>query len=253
MTATDDDSLIATFWAARQRGEYFPAALFDTLTLDQAYRIQLALADRRSALGEHQLGWKVAFTSKEVQARFGLDEPVFGCIMGNVSSGHVFAPSDLIKPGFEPELCIRLRHDLPAEVTSDEVRRAVDVVYPSLEIIENRGPFIEQVALAIADNARQKTVVLGMATSLPRTLETVKATIFINGRQVATGLGGAVLGNPLNSVVWLAKKLAASERSLKAGDLIMTGSFARFLPISPGDRIYVSFSGIGDVDVAMSV
>jgi hypothetical protein len=36
------------FWTARARGEFFPQAYFDRLTLDEAYRIQLALIDRRS-------------------------------------------------------------------------------------------------------------------------------------------------------------------------------------------------------------
>ena len=38
---------VAEFEAARARGEYFPAAWFDRLSLDDAYRLQLALIDRR--------------------------------------------------------------------------------------------------------------------------------------------------------------------------------------------------------------
>ena len=34
---------IEEFWEAHSRGEYFPAGYFDRLTLDEAYRIQLAL------------------------------------------------------------------------------------------------------------------------------------------------------------------------------------------------------------------
>jgi len=44
-TAVDD------FWAARQRREYFPSAYQGRLDLDDAYRIQLALIDRRVAAG----------------------------------------------------------------------------------------------------------------------------------------------------------------------------------------------------------
>ncbi len=40
------------FWIARTRGEFFPQAYFDRLTLDDAYRIQIALIDRRVAAGE---------------------------------------------------------------------------------------------------------------------------------------------------------------------------------------------------------
>ena len=44
---TSIDELIEIFWQERQRGSYFPPAWFDKLTLDQAYRIQLGLIDRR--------------------------------------------------------------------------------------------------------------------------------------------------------------------------------------------------------------
>ncbi len=245
--------LIDIFWDARQRGEFFPVAFFDKLSIEQAYTVQLALIDRRVAAGEKHIGWKVGLTSAAIQQQFGFHEPVFGCILETVPSGHVFAPTDLIQPGFENELCMRIGRDLPLAITLDEARAAVDAVYPSLEIIETRGPFTAQIALALADNAQQKTVVRGAPTPLPADLESVKATITINGQEAATGLGSAVLGNPLHSIVWLAKKLAEHGRHIRAGDIVMTGSFTRQFPIAPGDRIHVSFSGIGDVETAMTV
>ena len=88
------------------------------------------------------------------------------------------------------------------------VRRAIDAVYPALEIIETRGDFTAQIALAMADNAQQKTIVLGNPVPLGAlALDAVAATVRINGETVATGRGDAVLGNPLNSVIWLARKL----------------------------------------------
>ncbi len=129
---------------------------------------------------------------------------------------------------------------------------AIDVVYPSLEIIETRGPFTEQIALALADNAQQKTVILGPPAALPADPATIEARVSINGQLVATGTGDAVLGNPLNSIVWLAGKLGAYGRGLKAGDLVMTGSFTRQFPIAPGDKIETIFSNLGSVGTAMS-
>ena len=68
----------------------------------------------------------------------------------------------------------------------------------------------------MADNAQQKTVVLGDPVPLGElALETVAATVRINGETVATGRGDAVLGNPLNSVVWLARKLQEFGRGIQ--------------------------------------
>ena len=121
---------------------------------------------RRLAAGERQIGWKVGLTSKAIQQQFNVHEPVFGCILEAEPSGHVFEPGDLISPGFENELCLRLGKDLAGTITPEEARAAIDVVYPSLEIIETRGNLTEQLALALADNAQQKTVILGSPVTL---------------------------------------------------------------------------------------
>jgi 2-keto-4-pentenoate hydratase len=249
---TQNDSLIADFWRARQQGSYFPPEYYGKLTIDQCYHIQLGLIEHRVAAGERQIGWKVGLTSPAIQQQFGFHEPVFGCVLDSKPSGHLFAPTDLIAPGFENELCMRLGADLSGTITLEEAQAAIDAVYPSLEIIETRGPFTEQIALALADNAQQKTVILGAPVALPADLASIEARVMINGGQVAIGTGDAVLGNPLNSVVWLAGKLGSYGRRLQAGEIVMTGSFTRQFPITPGDRIETIFSGLGVVATAMS-
>lgn len=247
----DELAAIQSFWQARQHGEYFPREWFDRLNLDEVYRIQLGLIGRRVARGERQIGWKVGLTAKAIQEQFGFHEPVFGCVLETTPSGHVFAPGSLIQPGFECELCMRLARDLPAGAGLAAARAAVGQIYPALEIIETRGP-ATQIPLMLADNAQQKTCVLGAPARLPQTLETILCTVRINEAVVATGTGDAVLGNPLNSLVWLAGKLPQYGRQLKAGEIVMTGSFTRQFPIAPGDRMHVVFSGVGDVAMAMA-
>src|SRR5215472_18196755 len=115
---------VQEFWAARGRGEYFPAGYADRLSLDEAYRIQLALIDRRCAQGEKQIGWKVGLTSKAIQQQFGFQEPCFGCILETRPSGHAFAAPELIRPGFETEICVRLGRPLIGEVAREEAGAA---------------------------------------------------------------------------------------------------------------------------------
>jgi 2-keto-4-pentenoate hydratase len=248
----DEQAATEDFWNARARGEYFPTQWFDRLTLDQAYGIQLGVIARRIAAGERQIGWKVGLTAVPIQQQFGFHEPVFGCILDSRSSGHVFGREELIWPGFEPELCLRVGHALRGEVDVSTVRGAIDAVYPALEIIETRGDLSAQIAVAMADNAQQKTVVLGKPVALGGlALDAVAATVRINGAIVATGLGDAVLGNPLNSVVWLARKLKEFGRGIQAGEIIMSGSFTRQFPIAPGERVEVDFAGVGEVRMEM--
>ena len=251
--AFDEQAAIASFQAAHARGEYFPPEWFNRLSLDEAYQIQLGLIGRRVAAGERQIGWKVGLTAPAIQQQFGFHEPVFGCLLETRPSGHVFRSDELIRPGFESELCLHIKEPLSGEVDMGTVRRAVDVIYPALEIIETRGDLSAQIAVAMADNAQQKTNILGSPVSLGSiALDTVEATVQINGQTAATGRGDAVLGNPLNSVIWLARKLTEFGLGIRAGDLIMSGSFTRQFPIAPGDRIRVDFSGIGSVQTSMA-
>lgn len=247
----DEQATIESFWQARQRGEYFPREWFDRLNLDEVYRIQLGLIARRVAAGERQVGWKVGLTAKAIQEQFGFHEPVFGCVLETTPSGHVFASGSLIQPGFECELCMRLARDLPAGADRTAAAAAVGEIYPALEIIETRGP-ASQIPLMLADNAQQKTCVLGAPVPLPTALESIHCAVTINDAEVATGTGDAVLGNPLNSLVWLAAKLPQYGRGLQAGDIVMTGSFTRQFPIASSDRVRVTFSGVGAVGMAMA-
>src|SRR5260221_14534565 len=111
MSGFDARATIDSFWAARARGEWFPAAWHDKLNTDQAYQVLFGLMARRLAAGERQIGWKGGLTSKAIQQQFNVHEPVFGCILESRPSGHIFARSDLISPGFENELCLRLGQD----------------------------------------------------------------------------------------------------------------------------------------------
>jgi 2-keto-4-pentenoate hydratase len=250
-----DDSEIAAavpeFEVARARGDYFPAAWFDRLTLDDAYRILLSLIGRRCGDGARRIGWKVGLTSPSIQQQFGVHEPVFGCLLaeGRAASGHVFHRDALIEPGFENELCIVLGRDLPPSATRAEVAAAVARVHPAFEITETRGDLSRQLALAVTDNGQQKAFVLGQPVgreALPD-LDAVTVRVRKNGAEVATATGDAVLGHPYNSVAWLAAKLEQFGERVRAGDSIMSGSFTRQFPLARGDRIEALFDGIGTV------
>jgi len=253
MDATALARAIDEFWRERGRGVYFPPAWANRLELDDAYRIQLALVARRCTGGVTHAGWKVGLTAKAIQEQFKVHEPVFGCLLseGRVESGRVFRHDELIKPGFENEICVVLGRDLAgADLAIDAVARAVARVHPALEIIETRGDFTTQLALALADNAQQKFFVLGPGVPLTPDLDLSKigARAFVNGLEVGAGRGDAVLSHPLRSVAWLAGKLGAYGRGLKAGDHIMSGSFTRQFPIARGDRVRTEFERVGVVE-----
>lgn len=244
------DEAVDAIGAAHARGEWFPAA-WNHLPLADAYRVLLELAARRQAGGDRQVGWKVGLTAPAIQVQFGVHEPVFGCLFasGRVASGHAFRFADLIAPGFENEILVAIGHDVPPAATRDELIASVAWIAPALEIIETRGDLSRRLPLAIADNAQQKAFVVGDPVPLSRVpdLRTVRARVLIDGVEVAVGSGDAVLGHPLDSVLWLARRLATHGLGLRAGELVMSGSFTRQFPLAPGNRVETVFEGVGRV------
>lgn len=236
--------------AAQARGDHFPSA-WSHLDLDDACRVLLELSARRARSGDARVGWKVGLTAPAIQAQFGVHEPVFGCLFasGRVASGHVFDFNGLIAPGFENEILVALSSDVSPDATQEEVNASIDWIAPALEIIETRGDFTRQLALAIADNAQQKAFVVGEPVAIQHVpdLARVQARVSIDGVEVASGTGDAVLGHPFYSVRWLARRLAALGERLRAGDLVMSGSFTRQFALAAGNYVETRFEGVGAV------
>jgi 2-keto-4-pentenoate hydratase len=71
-----------------------------------------------------------------------------------------------------------------------------------------------------------------------------------NGELIATGAMGAVMGNPAQSVAWLANKLAAFELGLEEGELVLSGALTGAVPMQAGDVLKATFGGgLGGVGV----
>lgn len=233
----------------------FPDTLSQQFTLEQSYDVQFKLLEHRIAAGEKHVGWKVGLTSKAMQEQQGVHEPCLGHLM---AEGHLQNPAQLefgalMSPGFENELCLRLAKPLKGDVSFEEAHAAIDAIAPAIEIVEKRGVFAADLPLAFAGNAQQRAFITGEFLRLTPDIDLskVEVNVAVNGEHQETACGAEVLGSPVNSVVWLAKKLSAAGRGLNPGDLIMSGSFTKQYNIRQGDKITASFAGLGDVSVTV--
>jgi 2-keto-4-pentenoate hydratase len=248
----DFEAAVEAFWAARHGGPY-PLHLEPQLDQDSAYRINLALIDRHAAEGQRQSGWKVGLTARAIREQFDLPEPVFAVLyeQGRWQSGIEFPVAELTRPGWENELCLTVGKTLRGpNVTEDDVRDAVSAVAPAMEIIEARGPNnMDGLYSMTADNGQQRAYVVGAETPFdPAAHDLGKATveIFVDGEFQEQAPGSAVMeSSPLASIVWLANKLAAYDRAVEAGSVVMTGSFTRQYTIDRPLRAEARFDPFG--------
>lgn len=256
-TPNDIERAAAEIYAGVQRGEHAPAAWRGKFSLDDGYRVQLAVRTLRAAAGDPQVGWKVGLTAKAIQRMENFDEPIFAVLFasGARDSGCALPHCGLIQPAFENELCIVLGQPLQGPgVDMAQARAAIASVAPAFEIVERRVVLSDDPALGIADNLGQKAFVTGTPVSIPDdlVLASVRCEARVNGMSVLSGAGSAVLDDPAHSVAWLANKLAQFGERIEAGQAIMSGSFTVPTALHAGDQVECLFSPLGAVTVRMS-
>lgn len=228
------------------------------LSIDEAYQIQAAQISARTDGGAVIKGYKVGLTSAAMQRQLDVDQPDFGYLLDDMFyPDHATIPlQSLLQPRVEPELAFVLRQTLAGpSVTTAEAVAAVAYVMPALEVIDSRiRDWDIQLSDTIADNASSGAVVLG-GRPAPITevdLRTVGCNLFENGELRETGAGGAVLGSPINALVWLANTLGQRGVELQAGRVVLPGSVTRAIAVRHRSHVTAEFSGFGTVSVSFA-
>lgn len=226
------------------------------ITIQDAYRIQLRMIERRLQNGaERVIGKKIGVTSRPVMDMLKVDQPDFGHLTSSMvfGDGTAIPVDSLIAPKAEGEIAFVLKHDLTGPgITNADVLRATEYVLPCFEIVDSRiRDWKIRIQDTVADNASSGVFVLGDAAADPRKIDLalVGMTLEKNGDIVGTGAGAAALGHPLNAMTWLANTLGELGMSLRAGEVILSGSLAAMVPVQAGDNLRVSLGGIGSVSV----
>jgi 2-keto-4-pentenoate hydratase len=224
-----------------------------SVSVDDAYRIQLENIKRVAAGGHTVSGKKIGLTSPGIQKQLGVNEPDYG---------HLFAAMDckdgkintsaLLQPKIEGEIAFILKADLAGgKVTREDVLANTDYVVAAFEIVDSRvADWKIKLPDTIADNASSGRYVMGSVklTLDEIDLKTVTMKLYKNGELAGEGTGEAVLGDPCLSVAWLANKLWNYGVTLKAGEVILSGAFSAAPAAAKGDKFVAEFSSFGKVE-----
>jgi len=232
------------------------------ITMDDAYAIQAQVVAAKVAAGDPIAGWKIGLTSRAMQQALNIDIPDSGVLTRSMhfENGATIPAGRFIQPRIEAEIAFWMKDDIGgADVTRDQVLAATDFVSPALEILDTRilrsDPETGQsrkVFDTIADNAANAGIVVGPERHPPDNLRWVGAIVTRDGTVEETGLGAGVLNDPVESVVWLARRMALYGDTIKAGQVILSGSFIRPIECPPGADIHADFGSFGTVTVRFS-
>lgn len=222
------------------------------------YRVQDALHSLLSTDFGAQVGYKIGCTSHVMQQYLGIPHPCAGGLYmaGVHATGSSLRYRDYVHVGVECEIAVRLGRDLSAsggELTEGDVAAAIDCYYPAIEIVDDRYSNWREMdaPTLIADDFFAAGCVLGMAVPPGQApdLASLTGRAIVNGQEVGRGTGADVLGHPHRALVWLANHLAARDRILRAGEIVLTGSLVQTAWLNAGDEVTMDLSAIGSVTV----
>lgn len=230
------------------------------ITLDDAYAIQSAQMAQKLSAGRTIFGWKIGLTSKVMQEALGISTPDSGVMYDdmNFANGCTVPATRFIQPRIEAEIAFVMKAPLSGKITREDVLAATDYVAPALEILDTRikraDPETGRARViydTVSDNAANGGIVLGPEKHAPDALDLrwVGAIISKNQETVATGLGAAVLNDPVMGIVWLSERMALYGQRIEAGQVVLSGSFVAPIECPSGTKIHADYGTFGAVSV----
>ena len=229
--------------------------------MDDAYQVQNAIYRAKLAEGRKVIGWKIGLTSKAMQYALNIDIPDSGILFDDMlfENGATVPAGRFIQPRIEAEIAFVMKDAIGGtDVTREDVIAATDYVAPSIEILDTRIQRVDPetgktrtVFDTISDNAANAGIVLGTERHAVDAfdLRWVGAITSRNDEVEETGLGAGVLNDPVESVVWLARRMAQYGQSIEPSQIILSGSFIRPVECPSGTDIYADFGPFGSMDI----
>lgn len=242
-----------------------PIKPFENLSnLTEAYCAQGKLAAQIGRIKGVQAGFKAGYTSLPTRTGTDVDRPLRGYLFQNM-----FLRDGAVVPanfGARP----RFAADLIAVAKDDQLTSALTPI-EALEHISHFLPFIDLSDLMleesvspnmfnlIATNIGSRWGVLGdpiAVEATPEFLALLEAmTVHIEnekGESLGHGKGSDVLGNPMNSVMWIVRDLEHAAQRVQQYDKLGVGAFFAAGTPQAGQSVKVTYRGLpGDPSVSV--
>ena len=232
---------------------------YTDMQMVDSYAIQNAWRELKLAQGRVLRGHMIGLTSRAMQQAVGIDEPDYGFLTDEMflEDAAQIDTARLIEPKIEAELAFILRENLSGPAcTLHDVLDATAYVTPALELLDARIERFDKasgrrrgVLDTVSDNAANSAIICGGLPVRPMDTDLRRASAIVmrNGIVEETGVAAGVLNHPANGIAWLANRLPPWGVTLKAGQVILAGSFIRPIDARKGDTFTADYGPLGTV------
>ena len=244
----DVESFLADWRAARPT-----QPLVSEGTIEDALCAQQKILQRLEPSLGAPVGFKAGLTSVAAQERFGVEDPVRGVLLeGMLLQDGASVPATFgAQPLYEADLLVVVADEAVNDAQSpEEVLSHLSGVIPFIELPDLavvggvaalNGPALTAINVAARLGVVGETIAVEHSPAFLQALADMTVRVFDqNGDELATAQGSAVLGHPLNAILWLVE----SGVRLGAGDYVSVGSIGPLLTPEPGQRISVTYEGL---------
>ncbi len=227
----------------------------------EAYWVQNAVHGliSRSRFGE-RAGYKIGCTTAVMRKYLGIRSPCSGGIfVGAIyGSGVELDHESFVQVGIESQIAVRVGRDLPPEdgpYDGGKLANAVDYYFAAIEVLDNRYSDLHHTGIPtlIADDFFAAACVLGNPVAAEKVgdVRELVSVAKIGDVEVGRGKGSDIMQHPLNALAWLANALVGRGQTLKAGEIVLLGSFGEPQWLDQGDVASVDISGLGHVEMTV--
>ncbi len=238
------------------------------ISLDDAYCTQAKyVALLRQSFGE-PIGYKVGFTGKATQERFGIPNPAMAVLFEPmfIANGGTIVRDFGHRTIIEPDLMVVVKDAGIMDATTElEAAAHLSSVHAFMELAAIQ--FAKEEKLTgpgvVALNMVATRMVMGPGLPVEATPAFVQAmadmeTVFTDetGTVIQSAPGSTLLGNPLRVVLWLVEEMKQRNETLRAGDRLSLGSVGKLFPLTEGGKTYTyTLNGLpgGSIETSVSI
>ena len=215
----------------------------------EAYAVQQQVIDKFRASGEKMIGYKLGLTGKV--RPFGAPEPVYGQLWSSMqlAQSDTVRLSHFVQAMVEVELAFYFADDVDYPVAPEQLRKAVAAVAPAIELPDLAFSSMENLSYLdlIAANVGARHLIVGEKQPISNVdINALQVRIAHNGALAGQGSASAVMGDQWSALAFLAEKLHARDKKIKAGEVVLTGTMTAMSPAKVG-RYDADFGELGSL------
>ena len=195
------------------------------------------------------IGWKVGFTSKPAQERFGVTAPVAGALFAPMilQDGAEVSLTGSRSPFYEADLVVTVADAAINEATSrEQVAAALSDVRPFIELpdmalaegVKPTGPIMASYGVIPWRGVIGQGVAMTDLADPVADLAALTVEMKADGAEPVQGTGEMLLGHPLDVVLWL---IGHGGVRLEPGQVISLGSLSPLVEATPGVTVTADY------------